>query len=60
MTIEITDDERVILLHSLIAYQVDTNRYLEIFSDSKITNEMKEEIELLDSLYNKIFNVIFE
>lgn len=60
MTIEITADERAVLMASVMAYKLDSIRYLGDFPKSALSDGVRKEIEIADSLYEKIFNCVFE
>lgn len=60
MKIEITAEERALLLNALTTVVLDNSRYIEDFPNSLLCPAMQEEIKLSDSLHEKIFNAVFE
>ena len=60
MTIEITTEERLVLMNAIKSLQVDNAKFIEDFPNSAVNEWLSKEIETSDIVYLKIFNAAFE
>ena len=60
MTIEITTEERLVLMNAIKSLQVDNAKLIEDFPNSAVYEWLSKEIETSDIVYLKIFNAAFE
>lgn len=60
MTIEITTEERLVLMSAIKSLQVENAQFIEDFPKSAVKGWLSKEIEISDIVYLKIFNAAFE
>ena len=60
MTIEVTPEERFVLMSAIKSLQYDNAKFIEDFPNSELNEWFSEQNKISDTIYEKIFNAAFD
>ena len=60
MTIEVTPEERFVLMSAIKSLQYDNAKFIEDFPNSELNEWFSEQNKISDTIYENIFNAAFD